>query len=234
MDVKTAEFIKSRFGDSHEIEPNIYHEPCNIPFSRLNIDPEGNFNACCSVDPLFADALNRPLKELYNHPQTLKLRVMNQLRRFPTICKKYCHKIPSAEVDTSIENLQNMLLPRKQAGLKWEPAGSIPVGSRLLLWPFGTLSKKLLNSSLLKAIKLQAITDKNPELWGQCHGGITILSPKEAASLDIDAILISSGAYYMEILAEIKRNPRLSSKKIFRTDLNGNLRTLASGSKLVN
>jgi MoaA/NifB/PqqE/SkfB family radical SAM enzyme len=216
MDLKTTKALKQSAGDYHYIDPDLYHSPCGIPLKQLSIDPEGNFNSCCSVDPKYGDALNRPFNELFNDPQTLKLRVLNQFQSFARICKKYCHKVSIGTGDYSIENLRNMMSTFKLAPhINWKKIEKLPGRIRLLGWPCGTLAKNLTNDFRRADLDFIGLADKNPELWGTSLNGVPIYSPQEALGLDVDAILITTNTFHHEILVEIDHLIGLSTKNIY-------------------
>jgi len=218
MTATSAKRLHRKYGDRFYIEPEIYKTPCLIPFENLSIDPEGNYNSCCSVDAKVGDGLNRPFRELFNDVQTRKLRVLNSLLRFPRICTKYCHKIPDPDFDSSIENLRSRFEPLKRFCAKWNPIEHLPAGSRILVWPCGTLTRALLEESYFKNVHLVGLVDGNSELWGTRIQDVPVYSPDQALRLEADAILITTGAFFREIIGEIEQLVGLSSKEIYVID----------------
>jgi MoaA/NifB/PqqE/SkfB family radical SAM enzyme len=227
MDLKTSRAVQDLVGPLKHIDSQIYSRPCHIPFTQLTIDAEGNFNSCCSVDPKNGDAFGSKIVNLFNDPQTLKLRVLNHLKYFARICRKYCHKVPDTGTDYSLKKFrEEMSISRLASKVEYAPAASIEPGTRLLIWPCGSLTRKLLKENYLSEASISGLVDGSPGLWGREICGHRIYSPDDAKGLPSDGILITTGTYYNEILLEIENLFGLHVKKILMIDLNYRLKQL--------
>ena len=229
MDCKTSKAIQKRVGPLKQIDLQIFAKPCHIPFTQLTVDAEGNFNSCCCVDPKSGDAFSRRIVDLFNDPQTLKLRVLNHFKYFARICQKYCHKLPDTNIDYSLAKLrEEMYFNRLVSMIDYTPNAFIEPGTRLVIWPCGSLTRKLLEENYLSKVSITGLVDGNAELWGRQLCGHRIYSPQNAVSLPSDAFLITTGTYYSEILQEIDSLFGIHAKKIFMIDLSYELKQLSS------
>lgn len=192
----------------------MFTDPCAIPFDGLLIDAEGNYNFCCSMEPIPAHSLETPFRQLYNTAQIKKMRVMNLLGHFPSMCRKYCNKISTDCEEISLKNIKRLAQRTLYGRSGWQALEQPPQFTRLALMPYGSLGQQLVREEITPGA-LVAIADRRQDL----PAPIPISSYEDllAKAANFDTILITSGAYWPQIFAWIMDNlPEWQQKKIYR------------------
>lgn len=216
---------KSPGGDS------VYRSHCAIPFQNLLIDGEGNYNFCCSMEPIPANALNTPARKLFDTEEIKMMRVMNMLHRFPLMCKKYCGKRDDPKINVSLENLKRQIKIEQFNSMDWENVDAMAVRSRVLLAPFGSMTRNILENGLCKDIRIVGIADRNWKEITDASQSIKVVDYSDIQSREYDAVLITSGAFWREILFWFyEHDPQWATKDFYRLDMNDtSLRKLKKG-----
>ena len=205
----TAEKIKTVSGGLYCNDPDAYKRPCDLPFHSFLIDPEGNYNYCCGMEPTQADGFELSLEDAFNKETIRKMRIMNIFGAFPQVCRKYCHKIPHNPLEVSLENLSeyiSLFRRRKLSNLgllpSWPEVKTIPESKKVILWPYGGMARQVIADKLFGAT-IVGITDKNPELEKTLPKAIPFYPPDRLPAARPDAILIASGVFWEEILESV-------------------------------
>jgi glycosyltransferase involved in cell wall biosynthesis len=70
---------------------------------------------------------------------------------------------------------------------------------KVLCSPAGSGGREFVRLAKMDGLKVAAVMDSNPALWGTDIFGVPVISPKEAVALDLDVFAISSLLYAEEI-----------------------------------
>jgi MoaA/NifB/PqqE/SkfB family radical SAM enzyme len=220
VDMHMAEFIRNATDGQYATDLGVYRSPCAIPFHNLLTDVEGNFNFCCSMEPIAGDSLNRSAKDLFNAREIRMMRVLNLLGRFPLMCRKYCGRIQDPSIEVSIQTLNQRMVSEKLEGLIWEETSGITPNSRVIVTPYGTLGRELVSRGSLRRSDLAAIIDREYRRYQEEAPDLRFCADKELPNLHYDALVLASASYWKEILYSLlKHDKRLASKKVYKIDL---------------
>lgn len=199
---------------------SIYNHHCSIPFHNLLVDGEGNYNFCCSMEPIPAQALTTQVRNLYNSREIKIMRIMNILRRFPTMCKKYCGKIDDPSMDVSLASLKHAVKKETFESLSWEAVKKVDKGTSAIVVPFGTMTRNVLENGLKNSIDIKAVIDRNAENLTLENPSVPLMGYDELADVSYDTVIITSGAFWREILLWFYENdPHWQSKHFYRIDI---------------
>ncbi len=213
---KIARHSHSRYAS----DSSIYNAHCSIPFHNLLVDGEGNYNFCCSLEPIPAQALTTPSRALYNSRYIKIMRVMNMLRRFPSVCKKYCGKIDDPAMEVSLENLKRLVKKETFESMTWRPVARVEKGESALVVPSGTMTRIMLENGLGTSIHVEAVIDRNAGALSLDDKTLPLLTYDSISSLHYDTVIITSGAFWREILFWFYENdPQWHERQFYRIEI---------------
>lgn len=215
-----AKGISKKTGGEFASDPSVFRHHCTIPFHNILVDGEGNYNFCCAIEPIPADSLETPVRELFNTREIKIMRVMNLLRKYPSMCKKYCGKINDDSVPVSLESLQKEISKEKLESLAWHEVETVRPGSKTLLVPSGGMTKILLDNGFRKHVDVTAVIDRNSKDLNPFDERIPLLEYEAVSALDYDTVVITSGAFWREIFFWFYENdPQWNQKDFYRIEI---------------
>lgn len=219
VDLITARTIKERTKGKYAVDLDVYKRACTTPFHNLLIDPEGNYNFCCALEPTPGNSLITPARELFNSREIRIMRVMNLLGRFPYVCRKYCNRVNDWKIEVSLENLKRLVKMEKFESMEWKVVEGLNSRCKVAIMTYSTMTRDLLSGEFFNGSDIIAVLDREHKKYLKEGIKLPLYGYDKLLHLDYDTIIITSGNSWREILFSfMEENDDWRSKNLYRID----------------
>jgi MoaA/NifB/PqqE/SkfB family radical SAM enzyme len=194
---------------------------CTDPWEYVMLGAEGSVFPCCVGGHVVGDFNSVPLEQALNGEAMIDIRRRLIEGRLDEPCL-HC----SLRSLVPLEALRDRVLQLKAR--KPKPVLPLPVdelnevfrsweraGKKIVVYPAGNQARWLaLYTTLLKTGVVRAFSDRDPAKIGTTISGVTVYSPEDIPSLDVQGILIVSDRFEEEIYTAFEHFEAYGMKRI--------------------